>query len=624
MKLKPLRRSLSIEDVQVDEENRIIQLSFSSEYPVDRWFGSEILSHAPGSCDLSRLNGGANLLWNHDMDAVIGVIEGAEIRSDQKKGIATVRFSKSPDADQKFQDVKDKIIQNVSFGYRVDEMQCMNPGSDEEPVYMATKWTPFEISLVSIPADPTVGVGRSAGTEEEFEVRILSTTTKTREKTVMTEEEKRAMEAKIRVEAMESERARIATISAMGEKFNQKDLARQLIDGAKSIEDARKAIMDTMDVGAKPVQQGAANLDMSEKEKRSYSLIRAVRAALNKDWKEAGFERECSETIAKRLNRPTEGFFLPMNITLSDEQVRAAYATSATNTGGATVGNNLLSGSFIDILRNKAMVMQLGAKMLSGLVGNVTIPRQSGATAAYWVAEGSDTTEAEGTFDVVSLTPKQIAARSLMTRLMLQQSTPDIEAIARNDLALVLALGIDLASISGSGSSGQPKGILNQTGIGSVAMGTNGGAITLDALIDLETQVATANADMNALNYLTNAKAVGALKKLKSTTGQYLWTNSPIGQRSGTPGEINGYPVGRSNQVASNLTKGTSGAVCSAVLFGNWNDLIIGEWGTLEILPNPYGAGYASGGVELRAMQTVDVAVRHPESFAAITDALTS
>ena len=127
------------------------------------------------------------------------------------------------------------------------------------------------------------------------------------------------------------------------------------------------------------------------------------------------------------------------------------------------------------------------------------------------------------------------------------------------------------------------------------------------------------------LAYLTNAKVVGALKKLKSTTGQYLWTNSPLGQRSGTPGEINGYSVARTNQARSNLTKGSASGVASEVYFGNWSELLIGEWGVLEIVPNPYDStAFKQGGILLRAMQSIDVQVRHAASFAVMSDALTS
>ena len=364
---------------------------------------------------------------------------------------------------------------------------------------------------------------------------------------------------------------------------------------------------------------------MGDKEKRDYSLVRAINAALTGNWAKAGLEREVSEELARQVGRPTAGFYFP-----SDLSVRSPYAVGTATTGGNLVATNLLASSFIEVLRNKAQIMALGPTMLTGLVGNVAIPRQTSATNVYWVTEASAVTEAEATFDQVTLSPKQIGARSQYSRLALQQTTPDIEVIVRNDLAKVLALGIDLAAINGSGTNGVPLGILNQSGIGTVSMGTNGAAFAnsspsaysgLDPLIDLESQLDIANALDGDLAYLTNAKVVAALKKLKDQYGGYLWTDfdDNIQSTKGTPGMINGYPVARSNQVPFNLSKGT-GTNLSAMIFGDFTSLVIGMWGASEVLVNPYGAGYNAGSVDIRIMQTCDIAVRYAKKFAVITD----
>ena len=373
--------------------------------------------------------------------------------------------------------------------------------------------------------------------------------------------------------------------------------------------------------------KSAGFIDASAKELANYSLVRALNACSSANWSKAGFELECSRAIASRAKRDTSGFFLPSNLPSFGDRTTSATAYGATvnaGQGGASlVATNLLAGAFIDVLRSKSKVMALGATVLEGLVGNVGVPRQDTATQAYWISpEGADATEGEGTFDYVFLTPKTIASRSQYTRQMLMQSTPSIELLVRNDLAKVLAIGIDTAAISGTGLAGQPTGILGTAGIGSLALGANGGPISMDAMIALETALTTANVDENNLAYLTNAKQVGALKTLKDNVARYLWTQYPgvFGQRTPTPGEINGYPVARSNNVPANLTKGT-GTNLSAFIFGNWADLLIGEWGVLEILANPYGAGFNSGTVDVRAMQSVDVQLRHAASFAALTDA---
>jgi HK97 family phage major capsid protein/HK97 family phage prohead protease len=633
MQLPTLSRGQSA-SMDFDEETRSMTFSFSSETAVERWFGDEVLSHESDAADMARLNDGAPLLWNHNRDEQIGVVERAWIGTD-KRGYTKVRFGTSARAEEVLSDIKAGIIRNVSFGYRILEMT--EAKRDGKSTFTATRWLPLEVSCVSIPADNSVGIGRSeseASIEQEVLVRGLTTEVKEKKMSDPVPAQPvdvSAVRAEAATDAVRAERDRVSAIRAIGEKLGKADMANSLIDSGRSLEEARAAFLEGMGAQQKPLDSGrSGDVDLSEREQRSYSLVRAIQAAINKDWSGAGLELEVSRTLAKEGNRETEGFFMPLNLRMDAE--RATYATGATATGGATVATNLLAGSFIEVLRNNTLVMQLGPTMLTGLVGNVAIPRQISQTQTYWVTEGSAITQAEATFDQVTMSPKQLGARSQYSRLMLQQGTPDIEALVRNDLARVMALGIDASAINGTGASGQPRGILNQSGIGSVAMGTNGAAFVnsspsvspsgLDPLIDLEGKLDIANALNGTLSYLTNAKVVTMLKKLKDQSGAELWTDDADSTIQGTQGRVNGYAVARSNQVPSNLVKGTSGAVCSALIFGDFTQLLVGMWGGIEILPNPYGAGYNAGAVDIRAMQTVDLAVRHPESFAAITDIL--
>lgn len=625
LKMPKQTRAMGIDAPTLDAENRTITFPFSSETPVDRWFGAEVLSHRSDAVDLSRLNDGAPLLFNHDPDKLIGVIERAWLQDG--RGYATARFSQNDLGQQVMRDVQDGIMRNVSVGYRILEMSSDSENTDQ-PSFTATRWQIYEISMVSVPADASVGIGRSESSNNETEVSIPDapaqeaaaspSLSKIKERTMS--EFDRDSERK---EAAAAERSRISSITAWGEKFGQADLARQLVDSGRSIEEAQGIFLEKLGAKQEPIDQGAGNVELTSKEQRSYSLVRAINAAITGNWSEAGLEREISSEIERQTGRATSGFFMPHNL-----EMRAPYAVGAAGTGGNLVATNLLADSFIDVLRNNALIMQMGVTTLTGLVGNVAIPRATAATNTYWVTEASAITESEATFDQITLSPKQIGARSQYSRLALQQTTPDIEAIVRNDLARVMALGIDKAAISGTGSSGQPTGILNQANIGSVAMGTNGGAFTdsasgstsgLDQLIALEGKLDVANALNGNLYYLTNAKVVQALKKLKTAYGEYLWTSADGVTTNGTPGQINGYQVMRSNQVSSSLSKGT-GTNLSALIFGDFSQLVVGMWGALEILPNPYGAGYNAGSVDIRAMQTCDIAVRHAESFAAITD----
>ncbi len=654
--LPPLTRVAAIDAPSaMTADERVLTFSFSSESPVERWYGNETLSHAPGAADLSRLNDGAPLLFNHNMDDIIGVVQTASIDSARRKGQCTVRFARNARGDEVLQLVRDGILRNVSFLYRVASFT--DTGDDN---YVATSWTPLEISIVTIPADPTVGVGRTPESGE-LPVRIDRATpatlapqaepTSARVATVpapagrsssqphgatMDHQDQPTQAGATptapvidinaqRADAATQERARIAEIEALCATHKvPAETKRDMIQRGLTIAEVRGVILNHLIAqGERTAALSHTGMapDLSETEKARYSMIRAINAALSGNWKDAGFELEISNDIAKRTGKSTPGFYLPTNISFAKRA--ADYAAGAAATGGVLVATNLLAASFIEVLRNQSRVMSLGATMLSGLVGNVDIPRRTSATTAYWVGEQTNVTNSAGAFDKVSLSPKTIGALSQIPRQMLMQGTPDIEMLVRADLVAQIALGIDLAALSGSGTSSQPMGIANQSGIGAVVGGANGAAITIDHLIDMETLVMAANAPENGLAYLANARTVGALKKLKSTTGEYLWVTTADMGRTGTPGEINGYTVARSNQARSNLTKGT-GTNLSEIFFGAWSELLIGEWGVLEIQPNPYAPSVsAQGGVEIRALQTIDLAVRHAQSFAVMSDAIT-
>ena len=357
-----------------------------------------------------------------------------------------------------------------------------------------------------------------------------------------------------------------------------------------------------------------ARIGMNQRQVNDYRLVRAIRAALTNDWRGAELEREASEATAQRLGRePNGSFFVPADWLESRDLV-----VGTASAGGNLVSTDLLAQNFIDLLRNRIALRQAGATMLTGLVGNIAIPRQSGGATAYWVAENGAPTESAQTFDQVTMTPKTVGAFTDISRRLINQSSIDVEMLVRTDLATVLALAIDLAGLHGTGSSNQPTGLAATSGIGSVAGGTNGLAPTWAHIVALETAIANANADIGRLAYVSNSKVRGKLKttpKVSGTNDNMIWAEGT------TP--LNGYGAVTSNQVSSTLTKGSSSGVCSAIFFGNWADLFIGMWGGLDILVDPY-TGSTAGTVRVVALQDVDIAVRHPESFAAMLDALTT
>ena len=352
---------------------------------------------------------------------------------------------------------------------------------------------------------------------------------------------------------------------------------------------------------------------MTTDEINRYSVLRAINAAATQNWRGAELELEASQRAAAMLGKQPQGFFVPHDV------LRRDLTKGTAADGGYTVATELLSQSFVDLLRNRMTVRAAGATVLGGLQGDIAIPKQTGGATAYWVAESGASTESQQTFGQVSLTPKTVGAYTDISRKLLKQSSLDVEAFVRGDLTTTLALAIDLAALHGSGASNQPTGLAATGGIGSVAGGTNGAAPSWANLIALETAVATANADTGRLAYMTNAKVRGKLKgTIRGTSADAMIWETNAGN---TP--VNGYPVHVTNQVSAALTKGSAAGVCSAIFFGNWSDLLIGMWGGLDILVDPYTGG-TSGTVRVIALQDVDIAVRQPASFAAMLDALTT
>ena len=607
IKTGDLTRHFNLDRAAIDEEARTVGLSFSSDAPVERWFGMEVLDHSPKSVDLGRLNDGAPLLMDHDTSDQIGRVESATV--DGKRGQAIVRFSKSARAQEIFTDVMDGIRQNISVGYRINEMELDESRSEDEvETYVATRWQPFEVSVVSVPADNSIGIARSA--EGDNITTITNLKTKNKEVKMTTENTTNIDAATVARDAVAADRARSQEIDAIVAKHPElKEVGAQFKGNDRSMDEFRGVALDSITKNQpKTAAIEDTKIGMSDKEADSFSIVRAVNALVTGNWNDAGFEREASDSMAGKLGKRAQGFYIPTDVLMRDLNVTTSTA------GGHTVSTDLLSGSFIDMLRNKMSVVGLGATMMNDLVGNIAIPRQTGGATSYWVAESGAVTESQPAFDQVTLSPSTVGAFSDVSRRLLLQSSMDVEAFIRSELATTLALEIDRAAINGSGSSNQPTGILNVSGIGAVAGGTNGAAPDWADIVDLESAVSVDNADMGALGYLTNASVRGKLLQTEkaSSTGQYVW---------GEGNTLRGYNAAVSNQVPSNLTKG-SGTGLSAILFGNWNDLIIGTWGGIDINIDT-STGSASGTVRVVALQDVDIAVRHAESFAAMQDAIT-
>ncbi len=605
-------RSLEVKKSNINDENRTVELKFSSEDPCERYFGIEILSHDAKHVDMSFISSGnAPLLAGHNHDDQIGVIEKAWLQDGV--GNARVRFGKSDRASEFFQDVQDGIRKNVSVGYYIQEMKLQKESDDAPDEYLVTKWKPVEASMVAVPADETVGI-RSA--QDKIETIIINNNIE-REAIKMPEEKKEKKEIKVDVDMnaiRETERKRQADILAIGEMSDMKKEAQAAVKSGEDVADFRAKAFDKMvEKGAKP----AVDMDsLSEKDKediKNFSFTKAIREA--SDNKLTGLELEMHQE-GKSQFRNT-GVAVQGQLSIPYQVLAQRDLTVGTDSqGGHTVDTNLLSSSFIELLQNRMKVKDMGATILDNLVGDIAIPSQATGATAAWEGENDANAESSPTFGQVTLGPNRVGTYTEVSKQLLVQSSLSVEMIVKQLLADSIALAIDLAALHSSGSGNQPTGIAATSGIGSVAGGTNGLAAAWSHLIELETNVAVANADIGKMGYLTNAKVRGALKQ--------VFTNATYGEIPiWNGGQVNGYRAEVSNQVSSALTKGSSSGVCSAIFFGNWADLLCAFWGGLDMVIDPYTLA-TTNLTRITANTYADVAVRHAASFSAMLDALTA
>ena len=591
-------RSAVFERQTIMEDQRRATLAFSSEMSVDRGWGIEILDHSPGSIDMEFIGSGrAPLLVDHEMADQVGVVEQINLGSD-RVARAVVRFGKSKRAEEIWQDVKDGIRSNVSVGYVINEMVSDGKQGDRE-IFRATRWMPLEISIVSIPADTSVGVGRAL---EAAEPKIIV-------------KETPKMSDDVSVKA---ERERVSAILELASRHNQREFGESAIRDGASIEQFRGALLDK--VSSKPLNVDH-EIGLTDKEIRSFSFVKAMRALANPQDRraqdEAAFEFAASEAAAKKEGRTSRGLMVPVDV-LYKRDITTSTA-SGTAKGGNLVATDLLAASFIDVLRNKMVLNTLGAQFLTGLQGNVAIPRKTAASSAYWVAENTAPTESTNApaFDQVTMTPKTLGAYVDISRRLMLQSSLDIENLVRNDLAASIAVAMDGAAIAGSGTN-KPTGVLNTSGIGSVTLGTNGAAPTWAMVTNLVREVDIDNALNGAAAFLTNGQVKAKLSNTsKQTSG--VEGNFILGPDVNT---LYGYPLVVSQQVPANLTKG-SGSNLSAMIFGVWSELLIGQWSGIDLMADPY-TGSNAGTVRIVAFHDCDFAVRHPESFAECNEIVTA
>jgi len=430
----------------------------------------------------------------------------------------------------------------------------------------------------------------------------------TEKRDLTADEDKAFGELRAAVDKMDPEINRLEHVRALETAGEERNTPRP---GRDTITDLRQSDPD------KPINEQRTIDGFNVADLKKYSFMKALRQQLDK--KLDGVEKEVSDELAKRSGKTANGFFFPTDIPVGFNFREAERRSLNTTTGTGGIATILDVSNFIDFLRNAVVVQKMGARMLTGLQGNLAIPKMTGAGQVYWVADESAPTASNQTLGTVTLSPNTVGAYTDVSRKFLLQSSISAEAFVRDDLSKIMAIGIDTAALNGSGSGNQPTGILQNGSVGVVALGTNGAAPTWASIVDLETNVAAANVVLDGTaGYVTNAKVRGTLKTtLKNNVAGALYMWNDVDKAA----PVNGYPVGVTNSIPSNLTKGT-GTNLSAMIYGVWSDLILGFWGMLDILVDPY-TNSNTGSVRIRALQDVDIKTRHNESFQIITDMIT-
>lgn len=626
-------------------------VSLSSEQPVDRWFGREVLLHDAANIDLSRADpeSGLPLLAGHD-DRSLPIGRLKNLRAEDGKLKASLVPSKTPRG-QEAKILIDEGHREMSLGYEINEYECTPGKAGEADEYRATRWTPMEGSLVSVPADATVGVGRSkAG--KLFPVHVKNARSA------------RTTEDRSMADAIAGAAASAANGKAAAEIVRRAvlhglttDEGLSMVERGLTIEQVNAEILEKR--GTKATKQPASEqLALSEGEAQQYSYSRAILSAaqmVERGGKgEACFELDVSQELERTLPdtyRRKGGLLIPMSLrgqkwqnekignavrkSIGEAQMRMVegfLARAAAGTIDSQTVNQIkevvfteYGGELIQILRNQAKVVQMGARVLTGLSSPIAWPRQTTDVTAYWVSEnsGTDVTASNVGTDLVVLSPRSLQASTAYSRQLLVQSSVDVEALVRTSIAAKHALAWDLAAIHGTGSNNQPLGIYNQPNVLTVdfsnaAYSNTGNKIAYTGATQMENLIAQNNAlELGELGYMTtpgigsDAKNTLKFPAAAIAQGGVLWDGTLL------DGEMNGYKAVVTNQVSKTLgaNGAPSGGTFQGLIFGAWSELIIGQFGgAMEMIVDPYSKK-KQGLIEVASFQMSDVAVRHPVAF---------
>lgn len=603
-----------------------MRLSISSDEPYERydWMNDEryleVLDHSERGVDLSRIKGGAALLYNHDRNILLGTLNNPECKDG--RCYVTARLSEAEDVKSYRTKIREGILKDTSIGYSItDNGVKIGEREDGVPIYKF-RFSIHEASLVSIPADTTVGVGRQRAEADNSELKEVTVEVKEVIDNQSPTKQKQPMPADnpapvvtptVTIDPNSERNQAVAAFKARCKKIdeftaglannpdwqkNVQTIANKHKDGEANFSEFHEEALRAFPQ-PKPVVTGSPSEGMTQRDIGKYSILRAINGIIGSTQGKRfdGLEREMSDEVAKKHGRGSSslGFFLPHDVMVGASE-RTLFATGSFTAAGALVPVGAQGQTLIDLYRNKMHVVAMGARVLSGLQGTLAIPRQTGGATASWLAEDATITASNQAVGQLTLTPHRLAAATAFTTQLLAQASPDAENFVREDLMTVLAVEKDRAALLGTGSAGEPLGIYNTPNIATTVDITATASITYAEAVQFETNVAAGNADLGSLGYITSVFIRGTARVTPkfSNTATPLWDGDMLGS----------YPARATNQLTAT----------PSVIFGNWNDLVIGDWVSPEIIVDPYSLSMANQ-IRIVVHQLTDVGIRHPKSF---------
>ncbi len=603
--------------------NVAVRLSVSSEEPYframmldpesDDWVsGYEVLGHADGEIDFSRMKDGLVIQDTHNGDQ-IGLMRNPEVRDGKLTG--EVEFCCGERAQEIRRDAIAGLRRNMSVGYRVMAYREVGRADDGQRIYRAVRWMPHEASFVNVPADATVGVGRSLESNDGGVPAVTIKETKTMDPNQVVECFRLAKAGNV-------EHAEVDDLIRSGKSFDE---IRSVLEG--KVEAYQNELRERA-ASAKPTtpapSAGRAIVDEGTRReiKRAYNLPNVLRALAGDTSVDIGFEREVSDEIVAQTGRKAaQGIIVPDfiraaansadgGLTLGtpafDADTTAGGIAGVGGTGKDTVATNLLAGSFIEALRDALVLTGAGMQTLSGLTGDIAIPKGGKVNAAWITNENGDASKTNPTFGQVTATPHQVGAYVDITRKLLLQSSIDVQGFVVRELVYAIAYALENAGFNGTGANGEPTGLASQI---TQTVSFTAGAPTLAKVLEMVTKIDEANGNLGQQCFIGRPSVWGLLG------GTLDWT--AVSGEGGVGGVTSGKYL---LDTVTNTMQGyrfvrSNIAPAKQLLFGDFSQLMLCLWSGTDIVVDQYSQ-CTKGALRVVALQNADFIVRQPEAFA--------